>query len=152
MLLHDIQVSKRFQDSSIIKVFKHKECLLFLEKLGIQICEKHSNAKKLVLHPPSRLSLLQFLLLHIFVKTEMCWKVYSAYLWLGWQYCNSDSCRVWFCTPEYNGVSIFTNLILIFDNQACYFLIYNLMVVQYNCLGKKDDQLPIQELKPNSRI
>ena len=57
MSLHDIQVSKRFQDSSIIKVFKHKECLLFLEKLGIQICEKHSNAKiKLVLHLPSRLS------------------------------------------------------------------------------------------------
>ena len=63
MSLHNIQVSKRFQDSSIIKVFKHKECLLFLEKLGIQICEKHSNAKKLVLHLPSRLSLLQFLLL-----------------------------------------------------------------------------------------
>ena len=64
MSLHDIQVSKRFQDSSIIKVFKHKECLLFLEKLGIQICEKHPNAKiKLVFHLPSRLSLLQFLLL-----------------------------------------------------------------------------------------
>ena len=149
MSLHDIQVSKRFQDSSIIKVFKHKECLLFLEKLGIQICEKTFKCKNKTGPPPTQSSVCNFFyysLVDIFVKTEMCWKLYSAYLWLGWQYCTSASCRVWFCTPKYNGVSIFTNLIMIFDNQACYFLIYNLMVVQYNCLGKKDDRLPIQKL------